>query len=79
MPKSEFSAETRKALLQLLDSSETIRAIGEVLSAECRTEKERASREAMSPEPELAVIIQHEARAAAWSEFVEIIRRASGL
>jgi hypothetical protein len=78
MPR-EFRTETIKAILNLLDSEETMHAIAEVLSAECRNEKEQASIEASRRTPDLATIVKHEGRAAAFSEFVEVIRKAGGL
>ena len=79
MAKSDFSEETQRALLYLLDNGPMMAAIAEVLSVECKDHKDRAHREAMSPNPSLAIIIKHEAHVEAWSQFVELIRKVAGV
>lgn len=79
MAKTPFPDEVVAPLLHLLDSRPTMVALAEVLSKECRDEKEIASREALVKEPSLAAIVQHEAKAAAFSDVIGVIRRACGV
>jgi hypothetical protein len=77
--KKQFPDEVIHPLLVLLDNRATLTALAEVLSVECRDEKEIASREALAQEPSLSAIVQHEAKAAAFGDVIAVIRRACGV